>query len=98
MCSGGSGGSRAARRGLGAGAARVGVGRSVGALPPAEDHRDRPRQDRQVEPDRPRLDVEEVEPHQLVEREVAAPADLPQAGDARAAPGSASGAGRRGSS
>ena len=47
-------------------------------------------QDREVEPDRPALEVEEVEPHEVVEVELRAAGDLPQAGDARAARGSAS--------
>src|SRR5512133_1732529 len=40
-------------------------------------------EDRDVEPDRPVLEVVEVEPHEIVEREVAAAGDLPQAGHAR---------------
>ena len=47
-------------------------------------------QDREVEPDRPALEVEEVEPHEVVEVELRAAGHLPQAGDRRAARGSAS--------
>ena len=38
--------------------------------------------DREVEPHRPALEVEEVEPHELVEVELRAAGDLPQAGHA----------------
>ena len=50
--------------------------------PGAHDRRDRLEQDRQVEEHRPALQVEEVEPHELVEVELGAARDLPQAGHA----------------
>ena len=53
----------------------------IGA-PRREHGRDRLEQDRQVEPDRPALEVEEVEPHEVVEVELGAAGDLPQAGHA----------------
>ena len=54
----------------------------VGAA--AGDHgRDRPDDDRDVEPDRPVLDVREVEPHEVVEVQAGAAGDLPQAGHPR---------------
>ena len=54
----------------------------VGAA--AREHgRDRLQQDRQVERQRPVLEVEEVEVHEVVEVELRAPGDLPQAGDPR---------------
>ena len=46
----------------------------------AEHGRDRAGDDRDVEPDRPRLDVGEVEPHQVVELEPGAARDLPEPG------------------
>ena len=70
--------------------------RSVGAAP--RDHGgDRLQQDRQVERQRPALEVEEVEVDEVVEVELRAARDLPQPGDARAAPGSACGASPRAS-
>src|SRR5687767_11966940 len=48
-----------------------------------EDRKGRLEEDRDVEPDRPVLDVVEVEPHEVVEREVRAARDLPQARDSR---------------
>src|SRR5262249_61197813 len=54
---------------------------SVGAAA-AEDGRDGLDQDRDVEPDRPVLEVEEVEPDEVVEAEVRAARDLPEAGHA----------------
>ena len=48
-----------------------------------EDGRDGLEQDREVQPDRPALEIQEVEPHEVVEVELGAAGDLPQAGDAR---------------
>src|SRR5215213_11654373 len=48
-----------------------------------EDREGRLEENRDVEPDRPVLDVEEIEPHQVVEGEVRAAGDLPQARDPR---------------
>src|SRR3954462_11623122 len=50
----------------------------VGAAP-GENGRERPGQDRDVEPDRPVLDVVEVEPHEVVEAQVDPARDLPEA-------------------
>ena len=41
-------------------------------------------EDAEVEEDRPALEVEEVQPHEVVEVQLRAAGDLPQAGDARA--------------
>ena len=63
----------------------------------APEHRgQRLQQDREIEEDAPALQVEEVEAHQLVEVQLGAARHLPEAGDARAAPGSACGASPRG--
>src|SRR3954469_18965049 len=48
-----------------------------------EDREGRLEEDGDVEPDRPVLDVVEVEPHEIVEGEVRAARDLPEAGDPR---------------
>jgi hypothetical protein len=58
----------------------IGLG-SVRAAPPEDDER-RLDENRDVEPDRPVLEVVEVEPHQIVERQVGAAGHLPDAGDA----------------
>ena len=55
-----------------------------------EDRGDGLEQDREIQPDRPALEIEEVEPHEVVEVELRAARDLPQAGQPRAARGSAS--------
>src|SRR5204863_4747628 len=55
--------------------------RSVGAAA-CEHRRDRLGQNRHVHPDRPVLEVVEVEPDEVVEAEVRAARDLPQAGHA----------------
>ena len=49
---------------------------------PREHGRDRLRDDRDVEPDRPVLEVREVESHEIVERETRPAGDLPEAGHA----------------
>src|SRR5215475_3548394 len=50
----------------------------------ARDHRrDRPQQDRDVQPDRPVLQVVEVEPDEIVEAEIRAAGNLPEPGHAR---------------
>src|SRR5215207_6050625 len=43
-----------------------------------DDGRDGPQQDRDVQPDRPVLEVIEVEPDEIVEAEVGAAGDLPE--------------------
>src|SRR5213078_4262603 len=54
----------------------------AGALPP-RDHRDGAQQDLEVEQQRPLADVLGIEPHHFLEvDDVAAPAHLPQAGNA----------------
>src|SRR5207244_8008529 len=50
----------------------------------AEDGRDRLGENRDVEPDRPVLEVVEVEPDEVVEAEVRAAGDLPEPRHARA--------------
>ena len=57
--------------------------RSSESAAATEHGRDRLEQDRQVEPDRPALEVEEVEPHEVVEVELRAARDLPQPGQPR---------------
>src|SRR4029453_8114901 len=55
---------------------------SVGAAP--RDHRgNRLDDDRDVEPDRPVLEVGEIEAHEVVEGEPGAPRDLPETGHPR---------------
>src|SRR5664279_6221677 len=56
--------------------------RSVRATP-AQDGQRGARDDLDVEPHRPVLDVVEVQPHEVVEAERRAPGDLPEARDAR---------------
>src|SRR5207344_430731 len=50
---------------------------------PPEDGRDRLRDDRDVEPDRPVLEVGEIEPDQVVEGEARPTRDLPEASHPR---------------
>src|SRR4051794_38208236 len=47
----------------------------------AENGRERLHQDRNVHPERPVLEVVEVEPHQVVEAQVRTARNLPEAGD-----------------
>src|SRR5437763_16032218 len=51
------------------------------SAPPREYRRDRLEENREVEQDRPLLEVQEVEPDQVVEVEVRPARDLPQPGD-----------------
>src|SRR4051794_16735864 len=68
--------------GEGGGGAASSTVRLEGAAP--RDHgRDGLEQDRQVEADRPALEIQEVQPDQVVEVELRAPGHLPQPGDPR---------------
>src|SRR4029450_11193674 len=62
---------------------RARTGGSSVRAPLPEHRRDRLEQDRDVHPDRPVLEVVEVEPDESVERQLGAARDLPEAGDPR---------------